>query len=89
MSDIPTEGNTYSYLTPADFDRVPDYDPRSGAHLWVMAAMFQVNPDKTRSGEVGFLDRENLVLITGPGCFYCEQVYRPRVAHRRCPGPAS
>jgi hypothetical protein len=32
------------------------------------------------------LDQENLLTIVGPGCFYCEQPWSPRLARRRCPG---
>ena len=34
------------------------------------------------------LDRKLVLLITGPGCYYCEQVYSPRLSKRRCPGMA-
>lgn len=66
-------------------DRVPDHDPRSGDHLWTIATMYRWGgPDIERPT----LDQENLLLLVGPGCYYCEQTYTERLATRRCPGPA-
>ena len=68
-------------------DRTPEYDPRTGAHLWMVLTMYQVDPaaftDPTRTP---MLDRENLLSVQGPGCFHCEQVYTPNLATRRCKG---
>jgi len=63
-------------------DRVPDFDPRSGAHLWTWGVVFRATPGV----ETPMLDTENLLLITGPVCYYCEQPYSERVAMRRCSG---
>jgi hypothetical protein len=67
-------------------DRIPDYDPRAGNHLWSMTGLWQVDPQQWSSGDASitpFLDHENLLSIAGPGCFYCEQVYTPLLASRR------
>lgn len=68
-------------------DRIPEFDPRTGDHLWNVIAMFRINPaaaaDPTATP---MLDGENLLSILGPGCFYCEEVYTPRLALRRCRG---
>lgn len=68
-------------------DRIPPYDPRSGQHLWVWLMAFRANPalmdDPTHTP---MLDRETLLSIKGPGCYYCEQPYTPRLLRRRCPG---
>ena len=67
--------------------RIPDYDPRSGAHLWTVALLFRIVPmqwaDPTATPR---LDRENLLTITPPGCYYCERVWSKWLADRRCPG---
>jgi hypothetical protein len=63
-------------------DRIPEFNPRSGDHLWTWAVMYRASPE----AETPMLDTENLLLITGPGCFYCEQVYSKRLAMRRCSG---
>ena len=68
-------------------DNIPDYDPRSGAHLWAVFTMYRVDPAQwSDPTHTPMLDRENLLTVQGPGCFYCEQVYSPRVASRRCKG---
>lgn len=67
---------------PGEFDRVPPYDPRSGDHLWTIASMYRWNPGT----EHPHLNPENLLLIAGPGCYYCAEPYTPRLATRRCPG---
>lgn len=68
-------------------DRVPEFDPRSGEHLWIMTACWKINPAKwTEGSEEVHLDTENMVALAGPGCFYCEKVYEPILKHRRCKG---
>lgn len=61
-------------------------EQRDGEHLWTWAAAWRcVDPESDTVN----LDSENLLTISGPGCFYCEEPYSPRVAHRRCrPVPA-
>jgi len=68
-------------------NRLPDYDPRSGAHLWVVANCYRVTPERweDRTHEPT-LDAENLLSITVPFCYYCEQPWTSRLTHRRCPG---
>lgn len=73
-------GFTAEIATPPN--RVPDYDPRSGDHLWSWALLYRATPGV----EKPMLDLENLLLLTGPGCYYCEEVYTPRLASRRCKG---
>lgn len=68
---------------PGNFDRIPDYDPRAGEHLWTVLTMFRWGGPGV---EQPILDSENLLTVQGPGCYYCEEVYTPRLATRRCPG---
>lgn len=74
-------------LESAAFDKTPEYDVRTGDHLWIVATMYRVTPenwgDKTHTP---MLDSENLLTIQGPGCFYCEQPWSPLLASRRCKG---
>jgi hypothetical protein len=68
-------------------DKTPLYDPRSGAHLWIVAVSFRVDPTKFADATATpMLDSENLLLITDPGCYYCEEIYTPLLATRRCKG---
>lgn len=66
-------------------DRVPDFDPRTGEHLWTWGVLFRATPGV----EEPMLDAENLLRIAGIGCYYCERVYGERLAQRRCPGRPS
>lgn len=80
------EGTGQRYEASSSGDRIPAFDPRSGNHYWILITTYNVDPslwsDPTHTP---MLDTENLVLITGPGCFYCEQHY-DQVKHRRCKG---
>jgi hypothetical protein len=69
-------------------DRIPPYDPRAGTHYWIMMVAYRlIDPGRMfRQGDSVWFDRENLVLVSYPGCYYCEQVYSPRLEQRRCPG---
>lgn len=79
----------YQHINPSgmDLDRIPDFDPRTGDHFWMVSTGYKVNPelfdDETHTP---ILDRENLVTITGAFCFHCEQLYSKRLASRRCKG---
>lgn len=67
-------------------DRVPDYDPRSGNHLWISILMYKVDPANLLKGELALFDHESLLSVNGPGCFFCEEVFSPYIATRRCKG---
>lgn len=66
-----------------EYDRVPEFDPRTGQHLWTMNAAYRWGGP---SVETHMLDLENLILLVGPGCCHCEQTYSPATALRRCKG---
>lgn len=51
-----------------------------GKHLWVVLTMFAVRPGAGRFD----LDRENLLTIEGPGCYWCEQPWSETVAAQPC-----
>lgn len=67
----------------ADRKDIPEYDPRSGNHLWTAMVIYAVNPE----AEMPILDKENLLGFPMIGCYYCEQPYERRLLKRRCPGP--
>ena len=70
-----------------NYDRIPEFDPRAGAHLWSWTALFRTTPKLIDDpAATPMLDAENLLCIAGPGCFYCEQPYDRHLAQRRCKG---
>lgn len=76
-------------IDPPDFDRIPEYDSRAGDHFWIVTQVHKVNPAKFTDADphnLPILDRETIVMITPPICFYCEQVFEPRLLRRRCGG---
>lgn len=54
-----------------------------GEHLWALFTMFRVDPT---SRESAHLDLENLLQVSGPGCYMCEQMYQPGMESTPCPG---
>ncbi len=84
--EVRTEATGFVERIEGAVDRIPDYDPRSGEHLWIMTGAWKVDPKTFTSGEQGILDHESLLIIAGPGCYYCEQKYTPWVFNRRCKG---
>ena len=69
---------------PGNIDRIPEFDPRSGEHLWTIFTMYRWGGPTV---ETPTLDVENLLSVMGPGCYYCESVYSDQLAKRRCKGP--
>lgn len=61
-----------------------DVETTPGEHLWVVAAAWRVNPATFRSDRA--IHTENLVHISGAGCFVCEQEWSFVVASKPCPG---
>ena len=61
---------------------------RPGEHLWIMTAGWIIaDPASAYDPErVKLMDRENLVILAGPGCFKCERPYSGQMAKRRCLG---
>jgi hypothetical protein len=62
-------------------------DPGPGKHLWIMLSVFALaDPTAiTRPGAIN-LDHENLLTIEGPGCYKCEQEYKPGRENTWCRG---
>ena len=76
--------STDQYHTIPSKDRIPDFD---GNHYWVVIVTYNVNPENFNNPEeVNILDRENLVMLVGPGCFHCEKDYTPELAKEKCDG---
>jgi hypothetical protein len=61
---------------------------RPGEHLWTMIATWHIgNPeDAYREDTIKIMDRENLLMFSGPGCFKCEKQYSNAMAKRTCQG---
>lgn len=55
---------------------------KRGEHLWVMAAIFKTVPIQ----QDVIMDHENLINIDGPGCFWCEQMWKPGLENSWCNG---
>jgi hypothetical protein len=54
-----------------------------GRHLFVVSGVFLVaDPARTTHR----MDREDLVALTGPGCYFCLQLWRPDLG-AQCAGP--
>lgn len=80
------EGAGFQYELSGLVDKIPEYDPRSGDHYWIVSIMYKVDPTIWQSDSKVLFDQENLVLTAGPGCFFCEQPYSKYLATRRCKG---
>jgi len=76
------------HAVPGEINRIPAYDPRSGDHLWILPVAYRVDPAKWYDRTaIPILDGENILFASGtPGCYYCEQLYTPLLATRRCKG---
>jgi hypothetical protein len=81
-------GTRYAPIDPLTMAKRLDAADRPGRHLWVMTAAWIIgNPGSARDPDViKLMDRENLVVFQGPGCFKCEQPYSARLAQKPCRG---
>jgi hypothetical protein len=59
--------------------KMPEF---TGVHLWICASVYQVADP---AGPQDLLDVENLLTLQGPGCYWCEQPYKPDT-DPVCPG---
>jgi hypothetical protein len=85
--EIRTESTGFTEFIENPKDKIPDFDPRSGNHYWIMITTYKCDPEKMLKGDgPAFFDHESLVAVLGPGCFYCEQIYTPLLSKRRCKG---
>lgn len=72
--------STYNATSKVDAE-LPETKP--GEHLWIVAAMWRVNdPEISRLN----LDHENMLTITVPGCYNCENEWSAELARIPCPG---
>jgi hypothetical protein len=67
-------------------DKVPEFDPRTGDHLWAVFGFWKCNPAAMEKGEQLILDHESLLSISPPACYYCERMYSHDLFLRRCKG---
>lgn len=60
---------------------------KPGEHLWVMTAGWTItDPASAYRGDVKLMDRNNLVVFAGPGCYKCGREYSSKMAKRPCLG---
>ena len=90
-TDIPRQWKTTGHQQLVDpathIDRIPDFDPRTGDHLWIVITSYEVVPQQWKDPtHTPMLDTENLLSIVGPACYHCEQAWTPLLATRRCKG---
>jgi hypothetical protein len=86
---VSTDAAQYQPPTGAVMDARLEAADRPGEHLWIMTAgwVLREPPETARDPDISkYLDRENLVILAGPGCYKCELPWSPTVARRRCGG---
>ncbi len=67
--------------------RIPPFDDRTRAHFWMVLTGYRVVPEMWDDPTATpILDSENLVTVSPPFCYYCEEPYSTRLGHRRCTG---
>jgi hypothetical protein len=66
--------------------RAPDAVP--GEHRWAVVAMWACDPTKMdpNDPQTRYLDHENLISLSPPMCFNCEEMYTEALAKQRCKG---
>lgn len=65
-------------------EALPDFD---GKHLWMVIAMWKVDPVKMNAGDQVLMDQENLLQVMPVACcFWCEQTWSWPLNGKRCPG---
>jgi hypothetical protein len=84
----PATADKYQAPNPAELGRRLRAADQPGKHLWTMVAAWSVaDPQSWASASHQvFMDRENLLQISGPGCFKCEQEWTRKIAARPCRG---
>lgn len=66
---------------------IGDIPTIAGKHLWIVTAAWLIDPAQYfTSGEDVHLDTENLLKLSGVGCYVCEQEWSWPVASKPCPG---
>lgn len=81
-----------TYVGGDQMRKILERDPLEGVapdeHVWAMFLMYRVDVNTVFDGQ-HHLDTENLITMTGPGCYRCEQVYTLEIAAKPCPGDPS
>lgn len=65
---------------PGSRGKMPAYNPTTREHFYIIGIAYRWTPETT------FLDQENEVMISPPGCYYCQQFYAEETAAKPCPG---
>lgn len=77
------EGDLAPLFVAQPFNRIPEYDPGKPEHYWIISAVWKINP---YAGHEGLLDKENMVAMFGPACYFCQEYIFD--ADEVCPGDA-
>lgn len=60
---------------------------KADEHVWIIAVAHRITAEHARTVHAGaepaILDAES-AIVTGLGCYRCEEPYSPRLASRRC-----
>jgi hypothetical protein len=85
MTDFAVTGTSVRVAVPRPdvLDRRMKAADRPGEHMWIVTAAWQVlDPERDRMN----LDTENLLDVSGIGCFKCERIYSRKLARMPCHG---
>lgn len=84
MSQQPTKliASSTGVVVDATRKHHAEMESSSGRHLWMVGAVFRVANPAAKNFD---LDTENLLTIEGPGCWHCEQAWKPTIG-AKCPG---
>lgn len=87
------QGVHYQPTGPEALAKRLDSLDKPGKHLWVMTACWAITDPQALSTSgaqsARFLDQENMVAFSGPGCLKCEQQWSRKLAARPCLGSAT
>lgn len=86
MPTINVEHESTVSLPPKPGTDMPDWDPDNPQHLWVLLLALQVQPDQWDPKVPVILANNQLMNVSGPGCWHCEEPWGVEVASRPCPG---
>ena len=59
---------------------------RPGEHLWVITGAWLLADPERPFRETTILDMENMLGLSGPGCYKCEKPWSRRLARQPCTG---
>lgn len=75
----------------SEFDKRIYYARQSETHLWMVTIIHfatdqMIGAFAGESEELPILDADTIAMRPGIICWICEQIWDPRLRHRKCPG---